>query len=76
MSLRHAASKAAKPALIQGAHEEIMFSNEGKANIFKVLANAVGITLGPKLELNNDIYNCIILDSDAVSRVFRPQRHY
>jgi len=63
-SLRHAASKAAKPALIRGAHEEIVLSNEGRASIFKgveVLANAVGVSLGPKGELSNDIYDCIIL---------------
>jgi chaperonin GroEL len=49
-SLRRAAQKAA-PSLTRGAHKEIKFSNEGRANILKgvdVLAKAVSVTLGPK----------------------------
>ena len=78
-SLRRAAAKAAKPALTRGAHKEIKFSNEGRASILKgvdVLANAVSVTLGPKGELSSDIGLARILDSDVVSRVFRPQRHH
>ncbi len=50
-ALRRASAKAARAVLARGAHKEIKFSNEGRANILKgvdVLANAVSITLGPK----------------------------
>jgi hypothetical protein len=50
-ALRRASAKAARAVLTRGAHKEIKFSNEGRANILKgvdVLANAVSITLGPK----------------------------
>ncbi|EMD31541.1 hypothetical protein CERSUDRAFT_144847 [Gelatoporia subvermispora B] len=50
-ALRRAATKAAKPSLVRGAHKEIKFSNEGRASILTgvdVLANAVSVTLGPK----------------------------
>lgn len=51
-SLCKAASKAAAAAaLTRGVHKEIKFLNAGRAGILKgvdVLANAVGVTLGPK----------------------------
>ena len=53
-ALRRAATKAARaqPALTRGAHKEIKFSNDGRASILKgvdVLANAVSVTLGPRV---------------------------
>jgi chaperonin GroEL len=51
-ALRRAAARA-KPSLTRGAHKEIKFSNEGRANILRgvdILADAVSVTLGPKGE--------------------------
>ena len=53
LPLARARNLGAQEALARGAHNEIKFSNEGRASILKgvdVLADAVSVTLGPKGE--------------------------